>query len=349
LALFVDRFVIDPTRSLQVDAEANFVAADDAKFVGDNDFVVGLNFDGDDYAFPYNILFETPVVALAKPRERLVLIWSAFANRAMAVQTDWTLKPRELEIVSQPANALLVYNSRIGQFINGVTGRTPDGLQPSGFGGEIPTRKMTWKAWKNLHPATLVLQPPEGWTPGAPTQPVMPRFAMPGTSGGEFAQVALIQTPRPTLIDESSIGADPVNLMAGGEPILLFRNADGSVNGFVRVANGDLTPRFIPMTPTGHSDAVLTEHDSGSAWTAQGRAVDGPLKGEKLQPLVVDDQVYRNVIRYWYPDAVEVVVEPSDVGQAPAPAGTAAKSAKRRRKTRRPRSLAGPIQITPAS
>jgi hypothetical protein len=93
---------------MQVDANAAFVSADQANFVHDSDYVVGLSFAGETYAYPYSILYEDPIVAQARPRQRLLLIWSAFANRAVAAQTDWTVKPRELEIISEPANALLV-------------------------------------------------------------------------------------------------------------------------------------------------------------------------------------------------------------------------------------------------
>src|SRR5277367_1847268 len=84
LALFVHHFALDPTRGLQVDADAQFASADQATWVGDHDDIVGLNFDGESFAYPYNILFQNPIVAQAKPRKRLLLFWSAYANRAVA-------------------------------------------------------------------------------------------------------------------------------------------------------------------------------------------------------------------------------------------------------------------------
>jgi hypothetical protein len=320
LTLLGHRFLTDPNRAMQVDAAPTFVSANQAGFVRDDDYVVGLSFAGETYAYPFDVLYEDPIVAQARPRQRLLLIWSAYANRAIAAETDWTVKPRELEITSEPANALLVYNSRLGQFINGVTGLTPDGKRPTGFGADIPTIKMPWKTWRQLHPQTLVLRPPDDWIPGAPTQPVAPRYPMPGMPVVSRDRVALIDAPRPLVVRETDVKDKPLNMVAGSfhpQPLLLFRDSIGLIKAFERQANGDLTPRFYPALATGHANAVWTERDTNTWWSEDGRAVDGPLKGEKLKPFVVDDQVYLDVIRYWLPNVLLITPKPQDVGQPP--------------------------------
>jgi hypothetical protein len=317
LALFAHRFVTDPARAWQVDGDAAFVTADQAKYVADSDWVVGLNFDGEDYAYPYNVLFENPVVAQAVPRRRLLLIWSPYANRAVAMETDWALKPRELEIVSMPANAALVYNGRFGQFINGITGLTPDGQRPTGVLARVPTEKMTWGTWRKLHPDTMVLRPPDGWQSGAPAVPLAPRYPIPGSSGGNEI-VAFIDGDRPAAISESDVTTAPLNLVANDNPLLVFRGSDNVIRAFARQANGDLTPRFYPVSLPGHSTVAFTEADSKSYWAADGRAIDGLLKGEKLAPFDVDDSVSLDVMRYWYPTLTVIKPQPGDVGVPPS-------------------------------
>jgi uncharacterized protein DUF3179 len=345
LALFAHRFVTDAGRAWEVDAEGAFVSADQVHYVRDADWVVGLSFDGEDYAYPYNVLYDAPVVALAVPRRRVLLFWSPYANRAVAAETDWTFKPRELEVVSMPANALLVYNARLGQFINGLTGATPEGEHFTGWLSTVPTSKMTFGQWRQGHARTLVLQPPEGWRPGAPAGPVAPRYAMPNQRAGRqeaaeeaaaaaAEQVALIDTPRPCAVREADVGRSPLNMLAGVDPLLLFRGEDGSIRAFERQANGDLTPRFYPVTLAGHPSIALTENDSRSAWTADGLAVAGPLKGEKLKPFEVDDRVNLEVIRYWYPDLRLLVPTAADVGRAPAAAKASRRKSSRRRARR---------------
>jgi hypothetical protein len=345
LALFAHRFVTDPARAWQVDADARFVPAEQATFVRDADWVVGLSFDGEDYAYPYNVLYDAPVVAQAIPKRRMVLFWSPFANRAVAAETDWTFKPRELEVVSMPANALLVYNARIGQFINGLTGVTPAGQHFTGWLSTLATSKMTFGQWKQLHPATKVLIPPDGWRIGAPAAPIAPRYPIPNAPARTEAveQVALIGTSRPTAVRESDVSSAPLNMLAGQEPLLMFRDSTGSLRAFARQANGDLTPRFYPISMPGHPSIAFTERDSKSSWATDGRAVDGPLKGEKLKPFDVDDRVYLNVIRFWYPDLVVLTPTPADVGQPPMAAPTA-RNRNSRRKT--PRQKKAAVQVT---
>ena len=108
-----------------------------------------------------------------------MLIWSAYANRAVAMSIGHDLKARDLEIVGSPANSLLLYNGRLGQFINGVTGRTPDGKKPSGAVEYLPVWKMTWRQWLEGHPQTKVLSSPAGVSPNAPLIQFFPRIHFP--------------------------------------------------------------------------------------------------------------------------------------------------------------------------
>ncbi|MGA2233048.1 MAG: DUF3179 domain-containing (seleno)protein [Tepidisphaeraceae bacterium] len=353
LGLFARHFAFDPAGGMIVNAAPSFVAANDAKFVADDDEVVGVSFDGEQYALPYGILYQSPVVALSEPRRRLLVMWSAFANRAVAEETDWTLKPRELEVVSEPANSLLLYNTGLGQFIVGVTGLTPDGARPTGFLAPVPTEKMPWSVWRRRHPDTLVLSPPDGWRTGWPTKPVPPRYPMPGELAGAPTDTwaktgiisALVQMPQPTLLKDADLTGAPLNLLVGSSPLLVYRDGEGETRAFIRQANGDLTPRFYPVSNPAHPTAMWTERDSNSLWAVDGRAIDGALKGEKLEPVVVDDGVYEDVIRFWYPSAIAVTPTAADIGTAPV---TMPNHATRRRIRTKPKVVGKQVLAKPA-
>src|SRR5262249_23558576 len=152
----------------------------------DSDFVVAVHFGDAGYAYPYAALFSTPVVIQPNHEQRFILIWSALANRALAFRIDHEIKVGELQIASIPANALLLYSGRGGEFINGVTGLTTAGDAPSGFHNEVPTRKMTFGQWKAMRH--------KEWVGGAwvmpardgasePSGPVRPKYVMPVTRG----------------------------------------------------------------------------------------------------------------------------------------------------------------------
>src|SRR6185295_9912684 len=93
LALFVHRFgpgSPGPTAVVEMPAmvEASSPAAPEA-----GDYVVGLIFEDRAYAFPYRALYRRPVVSLVDYDKRMLLMWSAYANRAMAVTLTRELRP----------------------------------------------------------------------------------------------------------------------------------------------------------------------------------------------------------------------------------------------------------------
>src|SRR5690606_2360284 len=128
---------------------------------------------------PLALLYTRPVIVQQDHDQRMMLMWSAFANRARAVRIDRELRARDLEIVSMPANALLLYNRRVGQFINGLTVQTRKGERPTGVGEPIETRKLRWEQWRTLHPQTRVLRPPTPDRLDHPGSPVLPYYDLP--------------------------------------------------------------------------------------------------------------------------------------------------------------------------
>lgn len=305
LTLFVHRFVTDPVNKLSVVESPPFVPAAQATFVGDADYVVGLKFGDVAYAYPYAALYSAPVLVQDDHDRRLVLMWSAFANRAVAVVTSREVRARDLDIVGNPANALLLYNGRVGQFINGLTGLTPKGERPTGFRDRVPTVKMTWKQWRQQNPETKVFALTTTPDPRAPKGPLRPSLPMPPAPDGRKAEewVTLVGTTRPSAVRCDDVGGEPLNLHADDVPVLLFRSApDGAVRAFNRQLE-DLSPRFDVNTKSKWPDARFVDRDTGSGWDANGKALYGPkeYKGRKLPPVPVEDDLYWGVMKFWYP------------------------------------------------
>jgi hypothetical protein len=92
-----------------------------------------------------------------------------------------------------------------------------------------------------------------------------------------------------------------MNASIGGTRVLLLRDRAGRLRAFDRHAREDLFLTFQPTTDRKHPEAVMTDPDTGSLWTADARAIDGPLKGAKLREIEVDDGLYWGVMKYWYP------------------------------------------------
>ncbi len=336
LALFAHRFSMgDVTRHVVAD-EPRFVAADQASTLGDDQYVVGLTFADQTFAYPYSALYSTPVIVHSDRERRLVLIWSAFANSAVATTVSRDIKGRELDIVCEPANALLVYNSRIGQFINGLTGRTPGGDKPIGFADRIAVWKGPWKTWRHSNPQTRVMVSAGG--SGGPGAPVLPRA--PVASSIEVksdALIALFATTRPLAILSSQIGASPANIRAGDIPLLIFRDATmGDVRAFDRRVEADLIPQFV-LNRDPKRKGLFRDVDTNTCWNADGIAVDGEKArlGQKLIAVDVQEQVYWGVAKYWWPHLELINSEPQPLPATPTIANTNTPSAPIRRPRRR--------------
>lgn len=309
LALFFHRFSTDSFRALEIIENPTFITAQQAGMIRDEDEVVGLIFADVAYAYPYAALFAGPVVIQSDHDRRMILFWSCFANRAQAFEITRELKGRDLEIVSMPANALLVYNSRLGQFINGLTGLTqPLGRQlgdkPAGVRDPIRTWKTSWSTWRSLHPQTLVLQSSRPLA-HAPTAPVLPHYKLPREPGesSNNLRIAMIQTLPPLALPENAIADKPLNLTAAGQTVLVYRDPrSGALRAFDRRIEQDLFLRFVLNTDTRRPKAFVVDTATNTAWNSDGTALDGTRKGAKLTPIPTDDSLYWPVMKYWYPD-----------------------------------------------
>jgi hypothetical protein len=304
LALFVHRIVSNPMRQFAVVEDPGLAkAADAGPLLKDDDWVVGVRLGDAHYAYPFAALYHAPVIIQANHEQRFIVMWSAFANRATAFKVDHEIRKTELQIVAMPCNTLLLYNGRNGQFINAVTGETTKREKPIGIHVPIDTHKLTWGQWRTLHPDTLVMPPTES----TPTGPILPRYPMPPTPGQSHAvetQVIFAPTTRPVVIAADAIGEQPAEVSVGETQLLMFRDkSTGILRAFDRRVDEDLFPMFRPKTDPKRPTVVMEDKDSGSEWTADGKAIEGPLKDKRLQVVPVEDGVYWGVIHYWYPEA----------------------------------------------
>ena len=215
LALFAHRFALGPAAGeMSVADNPPFVAAAEAKSIRDDDYVVGLTFDDVSFAYPYSILYYSPVVITADHQKRIILLWSAYANRATAFTVHHDLCAHDLEVVGTPGNALLVYDSRLGQFINGLRGQTTTNQKPSTFAQQIPTQTMPWSQWRGLHPETKVMQtPPNGKYSQAAATPLTPTCVLPPMKLDHPAnmRIAMVGTTQPSAVESDLIGSHPIN------------------------------------------------------------------------------------------------------------------------------------------
>jgi hypothetical protein len=301
LFLFVQRFSLSSVNRLAVWEEPLFVLPENAPFLQSDDYVVGLVFGDQAYAYPYAALYRTPVIVQSDRDKRMLLIWSAQANRAVGQRISRELMARDLEVVASPAGALLLYNTRLGQFINGLTGVTPDGARPLGFETPLLVTRMTWRAWREIHPQTQVMMPIDGRA----TRPNAPLLPPQGLAAGDViapeTPIVFIAADTPVGLLDEGVTATPLNLMAGDVPIMVVRDERGIVRAFDRRMEPDLFPRFDLCRDPRRRGAAYVDADTDTGWSAEGVAVDGPRKGQSLVPISAEPDLYWGVMKHWYP------------------------------------------------
>jgi hypothetical protein len=159
LMLFVHRFWTSPVNRYAVIGEPTFVVARDATWLRDDDELMTLSFNGQAYAYPLAWLASSPVVVQDDREHRMLLMYSPKLQSATAFNVTRELKARDLDVISEPADALLIYNSRRGQFISAATGMTPRGEKPANLSTDLKPTMTKAKPWREVHPDGKVMLP----------------------------------------------------------------------------------------------------------------------------------------------------------------------------------------------
>src|SRR5205823_11754338 len=102
LTLFVHRFMTSPVNRYNIADEPTFISAADAKFIHDDDDVLGLIFNDQAYAYPLGCVYRYPIVMQSDRQHRLLLMWSPRADAAIALTVARELKARDLDVVPDP-------------------------------------------------------------------------------------------------------------------------------------------------------------------------------------------------------------------------------------------------------
>lgn len=319
LALFGHRFSTSPMRDFRVADNPPLAEVADAHGVKDDDFVVGMMLGENAVAYPYSMLFRSPVVVQAAGGQRALLVWNPYANLARAAWADREIRAQELEVVSMPANATLVYNSRDGLFINGVTLQSQHDVRPPTLGKPIGTTTTTFGRWKSWHPRTKVAL---GADATAPAVPLRPRYPIPSRATTRPAEssaepldpdavetpVILLATSRPSVVPPADVSDRPANFTVEGEPVLLFRDPlTLQVRAYSRVIPPGLELLFAPAPQalsTTRPAVTMVDTASRTAWSAGGAPQDpaSPHRAHRLTAVDVDEGPYFAVLKYWYPD-----------------------------------------------
>jgi hypothetical protein len=168
-----------------------------------------------------------------------------------------------------------------------------------------PFLLTNWREWRRLHPDTQVLKPLPGYADRIPEVNAMIRA---GVSAQASAPKGVLHVdsrlaPHAMILGLDVDGASEafpldalrkaqvIQVDLGGQSIVVVhqKDSDTTTAFTARAAGREL--HFIPLPNTGA--AKLTDRETRSRWTAYGRCVAGPLKGARLNSLILEPE-------YWF-------------------------------------------------
>ena len=286
-----------------------FVSLADAKHMREDDYVVGLEYKGRFRAYPlwitdnYHIINDNiagdPILFSTCERCQS---GSAFISEIDGQAVKFSamgMYNASLTMVDRKRS-----NSAGKSLWLHYEGVAIDGPLKGRFLKQIPTYHTTWKAWAAAHPETDVMLAPDDphHRDARHGHGREEYFCRPGmdpplakTITGWFDErypeneivlginidagiraYPLLEVKREGGVLNDELGELPIVVLSGPRP------EQAAMSAFLRVAE-DRILNFEPCEA--QSLAAARDHQTGSLWTMEGRAVAGPLEGRRLEPL----------------------------------------------------------------
>jgi hypothetical protein len=167
-----------------------------------------------------------------------------------------------------------------------------------------PFLLTSWEEWRRLHPDTLVLKPLPGYAERIPAKNAQLRAGYPvGKAAPADVVLRDDRLKAYTKIIGLTVGdasrafpldaldrAKVINEQIGGRPILVVHQPKSeTTTAFVARANG----KALTFEAANAAATELADRETRSRWDAYGTCVAGPLKGTRLESLILEPE-------YWF-------------------------------------------------
>jgi hypothetical protein len=167
-----------------------------------------------------------------------------------------------------------------------------------------PFLLTSWQEWRRLHPDTLVLKPLPGYADRIADKNRMIREGLSG-EGAAPKDVTYHDDrlkPKTMILGLDVAGSSKayplealrqarvVNDTLGGKPVVIVHQpTSDTTTAFVARSRG----KTLIFEAANAEASALVDHETGSRWNAYGLCIAGPLKGSRLESLVLEPE-------YWF-------------------------------------------------
>lgn len=287
--------------------EPTFLATSAVDFVADNEPVLALEIDGDARAYPIQVMIWHEIVNDTVGGVPVSVTYCPLCNTAVAV--DRRVDERVLSFGTSGSlyqSALVMYDRQTESLWSHFTGQAIVGFLTAAKLISYPVATVAWSDWRDAHPDGLVLSRDTGHDRDYGRNPYPgyddidnPPFLFDGEVDDRLAAktrvvgFGLDSTPTAIRLDPLlNTGVIAVDL--DGTPVVawalpgttsaldaaeLTRGRDVGATGVFRS-----THEGQPLTFT-RSTGGFVDTQTGSRWDIFGTAVDGPLRGARLEAI----------------------------------------------------------------
>lgn len=187
-------------------------------------------------------------------------------------------------------DALVMFDRESGTLWTQVDGKALRGPLLGAQLTSIPAVQTTWKAWKKLHPQTLVLRKP-GPTRGSLYTDYFQdssKRGLFGTAGdrrlgGKDKIVGVHDMADAVAVPESALEKKPaLQFLLASKPVVVMFDRETKTPGVYRSVVDGRPLSFRVRRSEGQT--LIEDEETGSLWSAlEGTAVRGPLQGKRLE------------------------------------------------------------------
>jgi hypothetical protein len=212
-----------------------------------------------------------------------------------------TLDGRALRFVLAGINNqnFIMRDEETGSWWQQVTGEAIRGPLRGKRLGHVPHDEIAFARWRRESPGGRVLRPApdtawvtfsRDWEVETAKYPVRIAASLDSLLGPREVVAGLDLAGRSRAYPIQTIHRQtPLHDEVGGVPVLLVLAPDGSLRGFDRRIDG----RALEFFARDSADGLLVDGATGSVWDFTGRAASGPLGGQRLTAVYVQQD-------YWF-------------------------------------------------
>jgi thiol-disulfide isomerase/thioredoxin len=264
-----------------------------ASHMRDDDIVLGVIVDGAARAYPWWIVKHFHAVNDEIAGVPVAIAFCEQCTGAAAFRRTLDGRVLSMDVPGVYNGTIILKDRETGTLWAPFSGRGLEGPLAGKTLARLPLALVRWGEWKERHPGTDVLWGPDQARGGHGSWYEPGKWGIVGEMGATIESWDA-RMPENTLVYGVTAGAAAksyplaaikdmgvVNDAVGATPVVIAKAGALEVAGFDRRVRGDV----LTFDPAPDSAALLVDRETKSAWSAEGLAVSGALRGAQLARL----------------------------------------------------------------